>query len=93
VNIFYHYVGRRCEGGQAYNRLVQFYNEGRVKDIIEVNDKDSIKISFLNNQVDSIVRFFDNYSRSIPMDSIHEILSYEDYVSITRNSKIERILK
>ena len=61
------------EGGRVMSDLTQFYEEGRIKDLILKNTSNKSKINFLNIYKDKIL-FFTN-SRGIQL----ELMNFEDF--------------
>lgn len=61
------------EGGRVMSNLTQFYEEGRIKDLIFKNTSNKSKIEFLNIYKEKIL-FFAN-SRGIQL----ELMNFEDF--------------
>jgi len=66
------------EGGRVMSDLRQFYEEGKIKDLIFKNTSNKSKINFLNIYKDKILFFAQ--SRNIAL----ELMNFEDFLIIQK---------
>lgn len=76
--------------GDIFFRLTQFIEEGKIKELIYRNDTFDTKKDVLNHMSDSIRIYIRDFHK-IPED-LRVVLSYEEFLSVKRDQKIDQIL-